>query len=113
MLTEDIVSYLEGLWLNPLYQLTFNSTPNGISGELVGPPPFREILEIDFQFEVLKILKGDQSEQIFYRSAFLTFVDPKSTHWHQIRFLTLEELTIVATNSSGQEVAFQNFKRSP
>ncbi|MEI8025052.1 MAG: hypothetical protein WCI18_01770 [Pseudomonadota bacterium] len=112
MNTENMVSYLEGLWVNPLYQLTFKNTPEGISGELVGPPPFREILEIDPQFQVLKIHKADQSEQIFYRSKFLTFVDPASTHWHQIRFLTLEDLSIVATNSSGKEVAILDFKRS-
>ena len=112
MNTEDILNYLEGTWVHSLYKLTFLVTPEGISGELVGPAPFREILEIDSQFQVLKILKGDKSEQIFYKSAFLTFVDPKSTHWHQIRFLLLENLSIVATNSSGQEVTVLNFKRS-
>ena len=112
MNTEDIGTYLEGLWVSPPYQLTFKSSLEGFSGELIGPNQFREILEMDSSFEVLKIRKGNQSTQIFYKTRFLTFVDPTSTHWHQLRFLTLETLGIVATNNTGQEVANLNFKRA-
>jgi len=110
--SEDIAAYLEGQWIGPLYQLTFERTIQGMRGVILGPNQFREILELDSQFQTLKILKDHDTEQIFHFSSFLTFSDPTSKIWHQIRFITLETLSIIATDDKGQEVASLQFERA-
>jgi hypothetical protein len=112
MFADIALDYFEGTWIETSYKLTFKKTTRGLSGQIVGPDRFLENLEIDKDFKVLTIQKEGRPDQVFYGSGPLTFVNPASHAWHQIRFTALECLCLVASNDKGQAVAVLEFQRS-